>query len=167
MVSYWCYWYYNCCFYFFFASLYLLGYTINKETTPFKEDGTVSINITYPNENNWIGHLQQVAGKFSGKLSEGKHAWLLASYGSLPYRWWEPLGEIIPDKDSWEVTAYIGAAGAGETGNKYEIAAVLVNEEWHDYFNYYKQNAKDSTFWWTVPLPTEFPIKGKIEVFRK
>jgi hypothetical protein len=158
---------------FIFLSLPQFGYAFNKLESPGSSN--ISIKITYPSENNNVVHPQQVAGKFSGKLSEGRHAWLLASLvsysdrpGDRPYRWWEPLGEIIPDKDSWEVTAYIGAAGADiETGNKYEIAAVLVNEEWHDYFNYYKQNAKDSTFWWTVPLPIEFPIKDKIEVIRK
>lgn len=150
-----------------FACFSLFGYPSNKLESP---GNNISINITSPWKDETVDHDQQVRGRFSGKLPEGTHAWLLVSGDhGLPFRIWQPEAEI-PDKDPWEITAQIGA-GAGsnesETGNKYELATVLVDDQWHDYFHYYIQTSYEENYWWNFPLPAEFPIRNEIEVIRK
>ncbi len=135
-----------------------------KIDTIYDMGSNVSINITYSNSNYLGGTPVQVSGKFSGKLQKGEHAWLLSSYLGRAHRWWEPQAEI-PSTDSWEIPAWIG--GFNDTGAKYEIAAVIVNDEWDDYFNYYKDYATLYGCYSGAPLPNYFPIKDTIEVIRR
>jgi hypothetical protein len=148
-----------------YASINHVPLPILSQSTALTKDSNISITIAYPGPGDMVDRVQQVRGKLSGKLPEGTHAWLVVSgYSDLPFRLWQPSVQI-PDTDTWDIKVYVG--GVNETGNKYQIAAVLVNEDWHDYFNYYIRKSNLDNYWWNVPLPVEFPIKDKIEVIRK
>jgi hypothetical protein len=150
----------------FIASI-ITGYFVIEhypENVPL--DSNISIKITYPNQNDLIGAHQNVKGVYSGNLSTGSHAWLLSRHrGPGPYIWWAPQGEIL-NMISWEIPASIGGS-ANETGKKYEIAAVIVDEQWNEYFHYYGDFADDYRCYPGVPLSKNAQIIDSIEVTRE
>ena len=120
------------------------------------------INIESPKNNEGIARMLNVTGEFSGKLPAGWHAWLVSSYKDLP-NLYQPLVEI-PNLDFWKVKVWVG--GPDEASHKYEIAVILVNDEWDEYFRYWQSCAVNNKWYTSVPLPNNFPVKDRVDVIR-
>jgi hypothetical protein len=95
------------------------------------------IEIVSPTDGSKITYPVSINGTFSGKLPEGKHAWLIISSDN-PYQWW-PKMRFNQIQGRWDINVWVGDEKDDGKQNHY-IDIVLMDETDNDiYLNHLKK----------------------------
>ena len=124
----------------------------------------VEIKIIDPKEGDKVPIYATINGTISGNLPDNQYMWLVVNPHTSPGKWWPQGGRISPWKGQWNMGAQFG--GEGDTGTKFDIAVVLLNEkDDQSYLDYIMKGQQtgilNSTF-----LPATANMMDKITITR-
>ncbi|GEM_PF-712741 len=115
-----------------------------------------SIRIDNPKEGSDVPHEVEVNG--TGDVPEGQHMWLVVNPHSASGQWWPQGGnEIMPVDGSWHINALIGG-GSQDNGKKFDIALILVNDQFHQYLKGWVSETSRNQNWPSISLPSNVTI---------
>lgn len=126
------------------------------------------IKIANPTNDSNVAWSIYVDGTISGGLPEGRHMWILVNPQLLPNQWWPQGGRSIsPGKEQWSGQATIGGGPEKDIGNKFDIAAVLVDEKDHKMLENWVIETNRNSSWPSINFPPSAKIVDQVTVMRR
>jgi hypothetical protein len=112
----------------------------------------VSVVITSPNKDNAEVNCEiDVNG--NANLKTGQYLWVLThrTKGFEDMWWPQNVAKINPKNNTWKCHVVFG--GRQDIGYKFEIAAIIVNEEYNIILKDYRKNAMRTGDWRPIEMP--------------
>jgi len=126
---------------------------------------TTDVSITYPINQARVDHTETVRGT-SQELPAGQVIWVVVFAQKVGRYYPQNRPADIEAGDNWSSIVYIGIPD--DTGNRFDIIAVVASTEAQDAFNAYLADAGDQSDWPGLEaLPEGAVIYDRITVTRK
>ena len=122
------------------------------------------LNIITPKEGDKVFSYSLVRGTISGELPDGQFIWVVSNIESVPGLWWPQEGPIKPLSGLWDADVWLGSAV--DTGKKFSIAVILVNETDNQVFMKYREEGNETGNFPAIKLPDSATIMDSIIVTR-